>query len=53
MVWMSGCRATPESTTAIVTPAPLSALSGAGATGSFAASRAMSMAVMTGSSTAT
>ena len=32
-VWMSGCRATPESTTAIVTPAPLSALSGSCAAG--------------------
>ena len=47
---MSGCWATPESTTAMVTPAPLSALSGSGAMGSFDASRAMSMAVMTGSS---
>jgi hypothetical protein len=52
-VWMSGCKATPESTTAIVTPAPFSALSGAGATGWLAASRAMSIALLTGSSVVT
>ncbi len=52
-VWISGWRATPESTTAIVTPAPLRALSFAVTGGSPAVWRATSIAAVTGSSTPT
>src|SRR6266545_3343411 len=50
---MSGWSATPESTIAMVTPAPLNALSGALTGASFAACLATSMLGATGSSEAT